>query len=197
MGLCISCPYSWADSLWARRDPRAAFLFYDLRARRVGDLLTIIVRESTDIANSDARKMEKESRASGLFNFKGDTKAGKFLARDATVNFDASGSAQRGFDGKSDYNVDRSFLDRFTVTVVDVLPNANLVIEGCRRQVVSGEMRTLRITGIVRPADIISGNAVLSQQVANLRVTYEGFGPESHFSNQGWLSWLINFAWPF
>ncbi len=195
--LCAALPHAAADSIWDRREPRSAFLFEDLRARRVGDLLTIVVRETTDINESDQRQLRKESKAGGLFNFKGSTKAGKFLARDATISMDTSGSANRRFDGRADYTSDRRFVDRMTVTVVDVQPNGNLVIEGCRRRKVSGEERLLRVTGVVRPADIGQGNVIQSQSIANFQVTYDGRGPESSYSNQGWVSKFLNYVWPF
>ncbi len=58
--------------------------------------------------------------------------------------------------------------------VVDVLPNGNLVVEGCRQRLITREMRTLRLRGIVRPADIGPFNTVQSQYIANLYFTYEG-----------------------
>lgn len=197
IGLCGLLSPVLADSLWDRRDPRSAFLFEDNRARKVGDLLTIVVRETTDINESDQRQLRKESKAGGLFNFKGNTKAGKLLARDATISMDTSGSANRRFDGRADYSSDRRFVDRMTVTVIDVQPNGNLVIEGCRKRALSGEERLLRVSGVVRPVDIGSGNIVQSQSIANFQVTYQGRGAESSFSNQGWLSQLINHVWPF
>jgi flagellar L-ring protein precursor FlgH len=197
VGLLGVLSHAGADSLWDRRDPRLAFLFEDTRARKVGDLLTIVVRETTDINESDQRQLRKESKAGGLFNFKGNTKAGRFLSRDATIAMDTSGSANRRFDGRADYTSDRRFVDRMTVTVVDVQPNGNLVIEGCRRRTLSGEERVLRVTGVVRPVDIGSGNVIQSQSIANFQVTYEGRGAESSFSNQGWFSQFLNHVWPF
>lgn len=190
--LCGVLPSASAESIWDRRLPRAAFLFEDTRARRVGDLLTIVVRETTDINESDQRQLRKESKAAGLFNFKGATKGSS-----ASVSMDTSGSASRRFDGRADYTSDRRFLDRMTVTVIDVQPNGNLVIEGCRRRLLSGEERLLRVSGVVRPVDIGSGNIVQSQSIANFHVTYDGRGAESSFSNQGWFSQFLNHVWPF
>lgn len=185
-----------ADDIWDRRDHRAAHLFIDDRARRVGDNLTVIIVEATDIANSDARKMAKATKAGGIFNFKGSTQAGK-TSRDGVLNFDTSGSSNRTFDGSSNYTTDQKLQDKVTVTVIDVLPNGNLVIEGFRRRLISGEDRVIRLSGVVRPNDIGGSNTVLSQSIANFQVTYTGKGPESKFSNQGYLSKALNVLWPF
>lgn len=84
-----------------------------------------------------------------------------------------------------------------TVTVMDKLPNGNLVIGGKRRQVVSGEVRTLVVSGIVRPIDITPDNTILSQYVGDFHIDYVGKGPESEFANQGWLGKLLNVISPF
>ena len=84
-----------------------------------------------------------------------------------------------------------------TVTVIDVLPNGNLLIEGTRRRVVSGEERMLRVSGMVRPSDITVNNLVESQFIANFQVSYGGKGTDSRFTNQGWFSRIVNHVWPF
>ena len=66
------------------------------------------------------------------------------------------------FAGTAQNTANRVFTDRMAVTVVDVMPNGNLVVEGYRSRVVEGEERLLRITGIVRPADIQVGNVIPS-----------------------------------
>jgi flagellar L-ring protein precursor FlgH len=107
-----------------------------------------------------------------------------------------SNNSKRQFNGSAQLSSDRRFADRITVTVVDVHPNGNLVIEGYRSRMVAGEQRVLRITGIVRPTDINGQNTVESRFVANFHVSYLGKGPESNFVNQGWLSKLFNRIWP-
>jgi flagellar L-ring protein FlgH len=187
---------AWADSLWERRTPQAGYLFVDTRARLVGDLLTVIVNENTGVDNRDKREMNKASNAGGVFNFAGETSAGS-LSRSASVDFDAQGSATRGFKGESEYSSGQRLLDRMTLAVVGVYPNGNLAVEGFRQRLVSREVRTLRLTGIVRPQDIGPGNTIQSQFIANLHLTYGGDGPQSRFTNQNWLSRFINVLWPF
>jgi flagellar L-ring protein precursor FlgH len=185
-----------ADSLWDRRDSRSAFLFEDTRARRVGDLLTIVVRESTDIGQREKRALDKKSEFRGLFNFNGKS-SGNFPDKSASAELDTAGSSNRKFDGKAEFSSERDFVDRMTVSIVDVFPNGNLLVEGTRRRVVSGEERLLRVSGLVRPQDIGPGNIVESQFIANFQVSYDGKGTESKFTNQGWLSRAVNRVWPF
>lgn len=195
--VCLSqCRRVYAESIWDRRDPRSAYLFVDNRARQVGDLLTVVVRESTGIDQKEKRALDKKTASGSVFNFKSKWQDGAG-SHSASTELDSNGSSKRSFDGKSEFTSQRELLDRLTVTVIDVLPNGNLLIEGMRRRMVSGEERTLRVSGMVRPSDIGAGNLVESQFIANFQMAYEGKGAESKFTNQGWLNRLVNHVWPF
>ena len=180
-----------AQSLWQQRDQRKAFLFHDLKARCIGDILTIAISEDTDVANSDTRGMSKQtgSSAQAGFAYSGTTSG------DAAAQFNVD--SQREFDGDVNFSSDRQFQDRFSVTVVDVLPNGNLVVTGVRDVMVEGDKKRLSVSGVVRGEDIRADNSVLSSNVAELRILYQGKGPESTFTNQGWLGRRINKFWPF
>ena len=176
------------QTLWEKRDARMANLYADNRARRVGDLVTILVSENTDVANTDQRGLAKQtaSDADGQFNVQGSSVSGDF---DSTSN--------RTFNGTSNFSSAREFSDRFTVTVTDVLPNGNLVIHGIRQMQVENDVRTLTVSGVVRDLDVRNDNSVLSQNVANLQIRFAGKGPETRFTNQNWLTRRINRWWPF
>ena len=62
---------------------------------------------------------------------------------------------------------------------------------------ITREMRTLRLTGVVRPADIGPNNVVQSFYVPNLYISYEGRGPESTSTNQNWGGRIFNKLWPY
>jgi flagellar L-ring protein precursor FlgH len=184
------------ESLWDRREHRSAFLFVDTRARHVGDVLTVVVREATDIDNKEKRALKKSNESRTSFLMKGqstDTAASRSFAAD----FNASGDSSRKFDGNAEFSSQRELVDRMTITVIDVLPNGNLVVEGTRRRLISGDERVLRVSGVVRPIDIGPGNVVESQFIANFQVAYEGKGVETKFTNQGWMSRFVNRVWPF
>jgi flagellar L-ring protein precursor FlgH len=180
-----------ADSLWDRRDPRQAYLFDDSRARRVGDLLTIEINEATANNETEQRAMTKGNSAQANFGFSTGSGGG------GGSSISANNNSSRQFNGSAQLTTGRTFTDRLTVSVIDVLPNGNLVVEGYRSRVVAGELRELRITGIVRPIDVTLQNVVQSRFVGNFRISYIGRGPESNFVNQGWFSRIINKLWPF
>ena len=181
-----------AQSLWQQRNPRFSFLFTDTSARHVGDLLTILVSENTDVQNRDQRALEKTSDSRFSFDYAGAASSGS-----SSATLDLAGDSSRTFDGNSQYTVEQEFTDRITVQVVELLPNGNLLVAGKRRRIVGDEQRQLEITGIVRPYDVSPDNTVRSQYVGNFQVRYQGCGPESHFTNQGWAARVLNRVWPF
>jgi flagellar L-ring protein FlgH len=185
-----------ADDIWDRRIPNGAYLFVDNKARKVGDLLTIVIRELTNIENREQRDNDKKTKAEAIFNWKGDT-TGNINSKTPAADFDANLQSQRTLNGRAQYTSDRTFTDNITVTVIQVLPNGNLVVEGTRDQTLQGENRTMKITGIVRPMDIGAGNLVESRFIANFQVSYKGKGIESSYTQQGWMSHLWNYLWPF
>jgi flagellar L-ring protein precursor FlgH len=182
-----------AGSIWDRRDRRASRLFDDNNARQIGDVLTVEINETTAANETEKRDLSKSNGAGGALSV--DAKPGSGTG--AKFDLNMNNSSNRNFSGSAQLSSDRKFADRITVTVVDVQPNGNLVIEGFRSRIVAGERRELRITGIVRPADIGAQNTVESRFVANFRVSYLGHGPESKFVNQGWFSKMWNHIWPF
>jgi flagellar L-ring protein precursor FlgH len=184
--LAAAAPVGRADSIWDRRDPRYANLFQDNRARNIGDVLVVTITENTVANEQDQRAMTKTTSAMGQFSFGNSGRPGQLLTSDSN----------RQFTGNAQLTSNRVFTDRMAVTVVDVMPNGNLVVEGYRSRVVQGEEWVLRITGVVRPADIGAGNIVPSGAIANFRVSYLGRGPETRFTKQGYSGRFFNLIWP-
>lgn len=185
-----------AESLWERRVPGRAFLFQDLKARHIGDSITIVVTENTDVQNTEQRALSKDSEQNANFALSTES-SGDFGSAAAGAKYDLSNSANRKFDGSASFRSAREFSDRVTVTVIDVLPNGNLVVGGKRQTLIAGDERTLVVSGIVRPFDISADNAVSSRFVADFLMTYEGAGQEQNFTRQGWFGRALNRVWPF
>jgi flagellar L-ring protein precursor FlgH len=191
-----ACGAARADSIWDRRDERSAYLFTDERPRRVGDLVTIVVQEITNIDDNARRNANKNTRTGATLTYSAATNAGE-TSRSASGNATSDITSRRQLDSRSEYRDDQRFRDRMTAVVIDVLPNGNLVIEGRRRRIVQGEERILRISGIIRPTDVGPDNSILSGSIANFQVIYEGEGQESGFVRSGWLGRIMNRVWPF
>ncbi len=186
-----------ADSLWERRNPYFASMNWDTKARRLGDVVTIVLSETTTFDGREDRKLKKDTKNNVGAQLSGAFNSGKNTARSFSGNFASNVTSDRELNGTSDYRSERTLNDRMTVRVVGVEPNGNLVVEGFRTRVVANEERTMRVSGIVRPTDIGANNTVQSQFIANFTVEYMGRGPETSYTNNGWLGRVMNRVWPF
>lgn len=192
----LAATESQAQHVFDGRDLDFVDMVSDVQSRRVGQLVTILVRQNTVIQNNDQRAMQRSSRAGGGFNLttalSGDL--GR-LAGDSA--FDSEHENNNQFDGSSSYSVSRGFTDQVTVKICRVMPNGNLVLSGTRDVRIAGERRKLRISGIVRLVDVRADNTIDSANVADFRIAYAGDGDDTTFSNQGWLAKRLNRWLPF
>lgn len=187
---------SSAQSLFERRSNNQIDQYRDYAARNRGDTLSILIAESTDVENRDERSMDKTGQSSSTQGFDYGL-GGTIGTGSGSAEFGTNAANQRGFTGDAEFRSERQISDRFSVIVVDVLPNGNLVVEGTRTISVQNDIRQLRLTGIVRQYDILPGNSVPSYLVADLRLTLDAAGAEQAFTSQGWLSRRFNRFWPF
>lgn len=184
-------PAARADSLWDKRTRTAAFLYTDNVAAEIGDLLTVLIADQSSFIVKGEREAEKVTEQSGEFSI--DTTL-------VDVSWPASTATQkssRKFESESEYTGSRRLLDRITVTVVDKLPNGNMVIAGRSERVISGEKVVTVLTGIVKGEDVAGDNSVSSQRVAHLRIYYETSGSTEAYLKDGLLNRIMNVVWPF
>lgn len=193
--LCCSSPAS-AQSIWAQRADENSLLFYDTRARGVGDLVTVLVSQQTGVDSREDRDLRKSSSLSSLFDLDLES-AGKFGTQSASGAFDFAAQSSREFDGRSNYRSAQEVTDQMTATIVAILPNGNFVIEGRRETFVAGESHLLVLSGVIRPIDLSPLNSVHSRFVADLKFSYDPAGSSQAFTRQGWLSRRVNRLWPF
>ena len=78
------------------------------------------------------------------------------------------------------------------VSVVQVLPNGNLMVRGEKWLMLNNGNEYIRVTGVLRPEDINSDNTVSSQRIANARIQYGGTGDFSNTQERGWLAKFFN-----
>src|SRR4051812_18422464 len=97
LSLTAAVPLAHGQSIWERRDPQTAYLFTDTRARHFGDLLTIVVNESTEFEGMEKKELNKETAAAATLNLKGDYSVGKLTARNFTGDFSGQNTSQRKF----------------------------------------------------------------------------------------------------
>ncbi|MBB4124786.1 flagellar L-ring protein precursor FlgH [Xanthomonas translucens] len=163
-------------------------LYSDRRARDVGDLLTITLVESTNAsstANTSITKKDAVTMATPTL-----------LGAPLTVNgvnvLNNSTSGDRSFAGKGNTAQSNTMQGSITVTVMQRLPNGNLVIQGQKNLRLNQGDELVQVQGIVRAADIGSDNTVPSSKVADARIAYGGRGAVAQSNAMGWLSRFFN-----
>ncbi|MBD8524757.1 flagellar basal body L-ring protein FlgH [Pseudomarimonas arenosa] len=163
-------------------------LFADRRAFYPGDLITITLAERTV---AQTRKATSSSKTTGV-----SMAAPSVLGAPVTINgrdpLSTSINSENTFEGTGDSDQSNSLSGSVTVTVVDRLPNGNLVVRGEKLIRLNRSDEVVQIQGIVRAADIQTDNSVPSTRVADARIVYTGRGELAQANAQGWLSRFFN-----
>ncbi|HET8755786.1 MAG TPA: flagellar basal body L-ring protein FlgH [Solirubrobacteraceae bacterium] len=163
-------------------------LFEDPRARRIGDLVTIALRESTSASKSATTKTQKDSST----EIPGPTILGRPVTANGTPILENSVEAQREFDGSGSSSQSNRLTGNLTAVVVARLPNGNLVLRGEKWLRLNQGDEFVRVTGVVRPVDIGLDNVVGSDRVADARISYGGRGVLANANKPGWLDRFFN-----
>ena len=175
-------PAADAQSLWAVAGGRTRNVFADRKAQDVGDILTIVISESTTISDTRSNSNSKSgnnnlSAGVGIFDF---IKAASISGSDS---FKANGAAASK----------NTTTGNVTVTVVDVQPNGNLVLEGTQSIWNNKNEHKITFKGICRPEDITASNTIPSTKIAAATVRFDGKGPLNAKQRQGILTQIFNF----
>ena len=163
-------------------------LFADLKARRVGDVLTIVLNESTNASKSAVTKTTKSSAITDT----GPTILGKSITTKGVPILDTTLSGANSFDGEGSSSQANSLVGSLTVTVMDVQANGNLVVQGDKSLRLNQGDEFIHISGVIRPADIASNNTVTSDKLADAHISYSGKGVLDSANRMGWLTRFFN-----
>jgi flagellar L-ring protein FlgH len=177
----------------------AGAFFHDMRASRVGDVLTIRINIADKaVLDNSTTRTRTGSEAAGL---------GSFLGLESTLNKILPGhpDPSKLVDGNSNSqstgagNTARSEQIATTIAaiVTNVLPNGNLVVQGRQEVRVNFELRELVVSGVVRPEDIARDNSILHSQIAEARISYGGRGQLTDAQQQRWGQQIYDALFPF
>lgn len=212
--LLVSCGLPvHGGSLWKDGITDERGMFADKRAKRVGDIVTIIVQESASVSNTLRLKTDKESKssvtgvASNLINqFLGNVPSKVFnkevreaLPKNATLPEPPplASVGTNGYTGGGEVRNSQTITTRCAVQIIDTLPNGNLVVEGLREVSFSKERQFASLRGIVRPYDIQPDNTVASGNIADARIEIVSEGTLTDAQKKGWLLKLNDRINPF
>ena len=174
-------------------------LLGDRRAMARGDIMTIVIAidDEAEISN-ETQRSRKGSESLAMPQLFGvsqrlNEKLPAGASADQLVSIDSTGRSS------GDGSVSRSekLTLRVAATVVDVLPNGILAIEGSQELRVNFEMRELLVSGFVRPADVSRQNEVTYDKIASARVSYGGRGQITDVQQPRYGQQILDAVLPF
>jgi flagellar L-ring protein precursor FlgH len=207
LGGCAMAPRVHDDAGWAatlptevEQAPRAdgsiyhdsqnMELFTDSRAHRAGDILTVVLQESTQASKKATTSTSKKDSVA--------LAAPTLFGQPVTLNGKAASiglDGKNAFDGAGSSSQSNQLSGQITVTVAKRLSNGNLYVRGEKWLTINQGQELVRISGIVRPQDIAQDNSIPSTRVADARITYTGRGSLADANQQGWLARFFNSKW--
>lgn len=163
-------------------------LFQDLKANRVGDILMVRLVERTNASKNSQTSTSKTSEAT----IANPTVFGKQPGKNGRQLFEGSLDSDTSFDGAGSSSQSNSLLGDITVTVSERLPNGNLRIRGEKWVTLNQGREFIRLSGIVRPYDILADNSIISTQIADAQITYSSKGVLADANRMGLLARFFN-----
>jgi flagellar L-ring protein precursor FlgH len=182
-------PTSEEGSVW--NSSISYSLFADVKARNVGDNVTINIVEAASASKNATTTTSRKSDVAASWTGVLAKMTGDWVGNDQSVAF------ANNFNGQGETTRKSSLNAFITVRVIQVLPNGNLVIQGSREVQVNNENQFINIQGVIRPEDISSNNVVLSTFVADAKIELNGQGVVSDKQRVGWLARILDWVWPF
>lgn len=180
-----------AESLFSLNATHANYveprpLYGSVKARGVGDLVTIILNEAPTIKDKGIYQTEKSSNVMETISQSINAIFGTDLSNGlngtkGSINVKSNTSVQR----------DLSIKDKVAVQVVQILPNGNLLVQGKKSLVNANERMDLLVSGVVDPRWINQAGEIQSGKVANLQFAMNGAGTVSRGQNEGVINKFI------
>jgi flagellar L-ring protein precursor FlgH len=207
-------PPTSEGSIWRGGTASGSFLYYDRKTRGVGDLVTVVLAETLTASGSANTTLAKESSlgadltsdigftdllqdaAETVFGWIGVSPSGATIPAGSTVNvIDANQGSE--FSGDGETARDASMRGVVTCQVVSVLPNGVYHVYGRRKILVNHELQMITVDGLVRRSDIGIDNSVLSTQLADVKLTFDGIGVIDDKQRPPLLARVFDWIYPF
>ncbi|AQS38915.1 flagellar basal body L-ring protein [Shewanella psychrophila] len=175
------------------QDSQASSLYSDIKALKVGDIITVILMEQTQATKSASNEIKKgtDLTLDPIYAGGGNITIG---GQPLDLRYKDSMNTKR----ESDADQSNSLSGSISANVMQVLNNGNLVIRGEKWISINNGDEFVRLTGVVRSQDIRPDNTIDSPRVANARIQYSGTGTFADVQKVGWLSsFFMGSWWPF
>jgi flagellar L-ring protein precursor FlgH len=169
-------------------------LFEDYRARRVGDILTVRLEEQTDAEKESETTVSKNNNTSianpTIFGAQPQFSLPSQLPLNNTSNNNLAFGfgSETDFEGEGESEQNNLLSGNISVSVVEVLPNGNMIVRGEKVITINQGNEYIRLSGMISPRDIEADNSISSVRIADAQISYVGDGPTQDANVMGWLS---------
>jgi len=180
-------------------------LYDDIKAHKIGDLITVVFTEKMDASKEAETNYEKNSTANivdpTILSTVADFSLPKWLpiplATTDNLNLETQLNGDREFEGSSDAEQKNELTGQVTVMVSQIYPNGNLYVRGEKWININHGDEFIRVSGIIRSEDIQPDNTIESHRIADARISYSGRGALTNATKPGWLMKIITSSlWP-
>jgi flagellar L-ring protein precursor FlgH len=180
-----------AGSLY--KEQRGISLFADTRARAVGDIISVVLTESTQASKNAGTAIGRDSGIDvSQPTIFGRSNPDFSIDKFSGLTLEQSIESESEFSGNGSTNQSNSLTGAIAVQVARVLPNGNLMVQGEKWLALNKGEEFIQLRGIVRPEDISSTNTIPSTLVADARISYGGTGMIDRANSPGWFSKFFN-----
>lgn len=174
------------QSLWKKDTSKS--MYSDLIANKIGDILNIIIQEqNSNKQQANTSTSKASSIDASIQSFLYPPGASGLLTKNGRLPR-MSMAGENAFKGGGQISNSKSMTARIAVTIIDKMPNGQLLIEGRRITEFSGEKQEIILRGVVRQKDITGGNTVFSYNVANANIQIISKGALSQPQKKGWFT---------
>ena len=169
-------------------------LFADTKAKRVNDIVTVIITENVSQIFQSSKKLDESNDdnggsfnagISGGVSFNGHSK--NFGNTGISLNL-PSMSSKRAFNGSGSQNTKQQFQTTISARIVKVLKNGNYYIYGTKEMLLNGEKQIIEISGVIRPQDITPDNTIYSKYISDEKISYKSQGDINEYTHQNWFA---------
>ena len=160
---------------------------------QVGDIITVLLDESTQAARTSNTDLSREAKNTGLPTGL-NTEIGKISPFLQGIDLSSSGQTSKG-KGVADQKA--TLKGSLAVTVVEVLANGNLMVRGEKKLGLAEGTEVIQLSGIIRPQDVGPNSTVQSLRLANAQIAYRGNGDVANAAKAGWGTSALHRFWPF
>lgn len=182
-------------SLWSS-GPKS--LFGDRRAKKVGDILTVLIDidDQAQLSNTTSRQRagDEEAKATALFGFEEIIDS---VLPGGGLDPGASASSSSSASGQGQVQRNEAIKLKIAARVIEVLPTGHLMITGRQEVRVNFELRDLQIVGLIRPEDVTRNNDITYDKMAEARISYGGRGHISDVQQPRYGQQVLDMISPF